>query len=46
MLRMNDELMLVEPSEEYFAELAAYRNDFLETAIPWTAADRFAGLMI
>ena len=24
MLRMNDELMLVEPSEEYFAELAAY----------------------
>lgn len=31
MLRMNDELMLVEPSEEYFAELAAYRNDFLRT---------------
>ena len=28
---MNDELMLVEPSEEYFAELAAYRNDFLRT---------------
>ena len=32
MLRMNDELMLVEPSEEYFAELAAYRNDFLENS--------------
>ena len=29
---MNDELMLVEPSEEYFAELAAYRNDFLENS--------------
>ena len=24
--------MLVEPSEEYFAELAAYRNDFLENS--------------
>lgn len=32
MLKMNDELMLVEPSEEYFAELAAYRNDFLENS--------------
>lgn len=29
---MNDELMLVEPSGEYFAELAAYRNDFLENS--------------
>ena len=32
MLKKNDELMLVEPSEEYFAELAAYRNDFLENS--------------
>ena len=29
---MNDELMLVEPSEEYFDELAAYRKDFLENS--------------
>ena len=46
MLKMNDELMLVEPSEEYFAELAAYRNDFLENSDSMDAADRFAGLMI
>ena len=43
---MNDELMLVEPSEEYFAELAPTGTIFWKTAIPWTAADRFAGLMI
>ena len=51
MLRMNDELMLVEPSEEYFAELAAYRNDFLENSdltiseITWKAGFSSPGYM-
>ena len=43
---MNDELMLVEPSEEYSPNSPPTGTIFWKTAIPWTAADRFAGLMI